>query len=138
MLGMYFFIFASFEPWKLYLSSTSVLLMAHNWQKWKSTFLTCPCHKIYRVEAVGPKKFQLYFKNYHYCENVKFGAILWKFDILSITASLKLGSKIPFAHLCDTYNYDYLPHTTIRFYSIDFQFNADFPSQLYVFYRKIT
>ena len=31
------------------------ILTAHNWQKWKSTFLTCPCHKIYRVEAVGLK-----------------------------------------------------------------------------------
>ena len=26
-------------------------------------FPTFPCHKIYRVEAVGLKKFQLYFKN---------------------------------------------------------------------------
>ena len=26
-------------------------LMTQNWQKWKSTFLTCPCYKIYRVEA---------------------------------------------------------------------------------------
>ena len=30
-------------------------LTAHNWQKWKSTFLTCPCHKIGRVEALGLK-----------------------------------------------------------------------------------
>ena len=28
-------------------------LTAHNWRKWKCRFLTCPCHKIYRVEAVG-------------------------------------------------------------------------------------
>ena len=28
---------------------------AHNWQKWKRVFLTCPCHKIYRDEAVGLK-----------------------------------------------------------------------------------
>ena len=32
------------------------------------------------------KKFQLYFKKYDFCEYVKFGATLWKFDILSITA----------------------------------------------------
>ena len=31
------------------------LLMAHNWQKGKSVFLTCPCHKIYRDETVGLK-----------------------------------------------------------------------------------
>ena len=30
-------------------------LAAHNWQKWKRVFLTCPCHEIYRDEAVGLK-----------------------------------------------------------------------------------
>ena len=30
-------------------------LTAHNWQKWKRVFLTCPCHEIYREEAVGVK-----------------------------------------------------------------------------------
>ena len=35
--------------------TTRSTLTAHNWQKLKSTFLTYPCHKIYRVEAVGLK-----------------------------------------------------------------------------------
>ena len=30
-------------------------LTAHNWQIWKSRFLTCPCHKIYWEQAVGLK-----------------------------------------------------------------------------------
>ena len=30
-------------------------LTAHNWQKWKRVFLTCPCHKIDRDEAVSLK-----------------------------------------------------------------------------------
>ena len=30
-------------------------LRGHNWQKWKRVFLTCPCHEIYRDEAVGLK-----------------------------------------------------------------------------------
>ena len=30
------------------------------------------------------KNFQLYFKNYDFHEHVEFGAISWKFDILSI------------------------------------------------------
>ena len=30
-------------------------LTAHTWQKWKGRFFTCPCHKIYREEAVGLK-----------------------------------------------------------------------------------
>ena len=33
--------------------------------------------------------------------------------------------------ICDTYCCDYLPHTMFRFYSIEFQLNADFPSQVY-------
>ena len=49
-------------------------------------FLTCPCHEIYRNEAVGLKSCKNTWKNYDICENVKFGAKSWKFDILSITA----------------------------------------------------
>ena len=41
----------------------------------------------------------LILRNYDFCENVKFGAISWKIDILSITAYLKFESKNPFAHL---------------------------------------
>ena len=37
-------------------------LTAHNWQKWKSAFLTCQCHEISRVEAVGLKKSNYAFK----------------------------------------------------------------------------
>ena len=31
------------------------ILTGGNWQKWKRVFLTCPCHEIYRDEAVGLK-----------------------------------------------------------------------------------
>ena len=41
----------------------------------KNRFLTCPCHKIYRVEAVG-LSMSNYTKKYDFYENVKFGAIL--------------------------------------------------------------
>ena len=58
-------------------------LTAHNWQKWIRVFLTWTCHEIYRDEAVCLKSCKY---TYNICENVKFGAILWKFDILSITA----------------------------------------------------
>ena len=61
-------------------------------------------------------------------------AILLKFDILSITTLLKVESEKILLHICDTHNYDYLPHTTFRFYLVDFQLNADFPSQFYVFF----
>ena len=30
-------------------------LTAHNWQNWKRVFLSCYCHEIYRVKAVGLK-----------------------------------------------------------------------------------
>ena len=58
-------------------------LMAHNWKKWKRVFLTCPCHEIYREEAVGLKSGKY---TWNITIVVKFGAISWKFDILSITA----------------------------------------------------
>ena len=61
-------------------------LTAHNWQNWKRVFLTCPCHEIYKDEAVRLKKLQIYLKNYDLREYVDFGAISWNFDILSITA----------------------------------------------------
>ena len=40
----------------------NVALMAHKWQKCKRVFLTCPCHKIYRDEAVGLKSCKYTFK----------------------------------------------------------------------------
>ena len=41
---------------------------------------------INRVEAVGLKTSNYTFKNTNFVSNVKFGAISWKIDILSITA----------------------------------------------------
>ena len=32
-----------------------IILTGGNWQKWKRVFPTCPCHNIYRDEAVGLK-----------------------------------------------------------------------------------
>ena len=37
-------------------------LTAHNWQKWKRVFLTCPCHEIYRDKAVGLKSYKYAWK----------------------------------------------------------------------------
>ena len=34
--------------------------------------------------------------------------------------------------MCDTYNCDYLKHSTLGFNLIDFQLNTDFPSQFCV------
>ena len=55
-----------------------LLLTAHNWQNWKSIFLTCSCHEIYWVEAVGLKNSNYTIKQYDFCVYVKFGAISWK------------------------------------------------------------
>ena len=59
----------------------------------------------------------------------------WKIDILSISSDVKV---LLYMYIHDTYNCDYLLHTTFRFYLIYFQLNTDCPSQFYVFYRKIT
>ena len=45
-------------------------LTAHNWQKWKRVFLTCPCHDIYRDEAVG-------IKNCKYTWKITFYVNMW-------------------------------------------------------------
>ena len=45
-------------------------LTAHNFQKWKTTFLTCPSYKMYRVEVVGLKS-----SNYTFKKNILF---LWE------------------------------------------------------------
>ena len=57
---------------------------------------------------------------------VKFGAISWKFDILSITASVKFDQKT----LC-IYVHVKLWLSTAHNISclVDFQLNTDFPSQ---------
>ena len=34
--------------------------------------------------------------------------------------------------MCDTYNYDYLKHSTFRFNFIDFQLYIDFPFQFHL------
>ena len=96
----------------------------------------CPCYKIYREEAVGLKKFQLYLKNYDFCEYVKFGATSWKNWYLVNNCLIKVQIQKIFLHIGDTYNCHYLQHTTFRFYLFNFQLNTDFPSQFCVFTVK--
>ena len=61
-----------------------------------------------------------------------------KFDILSITPFKKFEFKNPFLHICDTHICVYLPHTTFRFFLINFQLNTDFPFEFCAFHSKIT
>ena len=70
--------------------------------------------------------FTVYLKNYNACEYVESWAISWKFDILSISSNLKI-----LLHMCETNNCDYLQHSTFCFNLIEFQLNADFPSQFW-------
>ena len=65
-------------------------LMVHNYEKWKSGFLTCPCHKIYSVEEVSLISFQFCLKNYDFSEYVEFGAISYKIDILLMFFLIKV------------------------------------------------
>ena len=67
---------------------------------------------------------------------MKFGAISWKINILLITAWLNLESNV--LYIYDTYNWDYLPHTTFHFYFIHFQLKYRFPYPSLRFYGKIT
>ena len=83
------------------------------------------------------KKLQIYLKNYEFCEYVEFGAISWKFNIFVNNCFIKVWIQ-KFFCTYNTYNCDYLQHTTFRFFSNDLKLNSDFPSQFYVFHRKIT
>ena len=125
--------------WKLAQLEYLIWCILSESQLWRLTtgknervFLTCPCHKFYRVEAVGLKLIliPIMLKNFDFCEYVKYGAISWKNDTLSITWKVLL-------YICDTYYCDYLTHTTFHFNLIDFQLNTDFPAQFCVFHRKI-
>ena len=68
------------------------------------------------------------FKNHHFCEYVKFGAI-WYFVNNCL---IKVRILKPFLYVCDTFIHIYLPHTRFAFYLIDFQLNPDFPSRFCV------
>ena len=112
-----------------YIRCLTINLTAHNWQKWKRVFLTCPCHKIYRGEAVGLKKVA------NILEELRFMWIcgiwgnfvkIWYF-VNNCLIEARIWSLL---HMCDTYNCDYLKHSTFRFKLIDFQLNTDFPSQV--------
>ena len=41
----------------------------------------------------------------------------------------KQQQKKNLLQICNPFNCDYLPHTSFRFYLIDFQLNADFPTK---------
>ena len=74
------------------------ILMAYNWQKWKSTFLTCHCHEIYREEAFG-------LKSSSYAEKIWFLWIcqIWgnfiKNQYFVNINLIKVESKSSFAHM---------------------------------------
>ena len=39
------------------------VLTAHSWKIWKTVFLTCPWHEIYRNEEVGLESYKYTSKN---------------------------------------------------------------------------
>ena len=83
------------------------------------------------IEAVG----LLNLENYDFHEYVKFGPILWKCHILSITAWLKLKSKNPFAHMWYILLWISAAHN-ISFLLNQFSVKYGFPFPICVFYRK--
>ena len=115
----------------------NLVLTAHNWQKWKSNFHTCRCHKIYWVEA-----FRLSVSNYTRKNTIFVN--MWNLgqcreDVTFCQYLLNESSNLKILlHMGDTYNCNYLPHNPIVFNLIEFRLNTDFLSQFYVFYRELT
>ena len=64
-------------------------LTARNWQKWKQVFLTCPCHRIYRIEAVSLKN----------SNNALKRRFLWICEIWSNRYFVKIESENSVAHM---------------------------------------
>ena len=122
---------------KAFSYDTDLWLTGGNWQKWKRVFLTCPCHKIYRDEAIGLKSCKCTWKITKFVKMGNLGQYRENLIFCQLLLNWSSNLKI-LLHMCDTYNCDYLKHSTLRFNLIDFQLNADFPSQFCVFYRKIT
>ena len=113
-------------------------LTTHNWQKWKSTFLTCPCHKIYSEQAVGLESSNYTLKITIFMNMWNFGQFceIWYFVRNCLIKVWILKSFWTYVtHII--VNTLYMLYT-FRFYSIDFQLNTDFPSQFSIFYPKIT
>ena len=134
--------------------------MAHNWQKWKSRFLICHCHQIYRVEgAVGLPIRKVYFRS-QILERPStdeywniFGVLVLPGNVIftffrmcwwhSEANNMPNWSSIV-QYLCTsiwdlkyTFSHcDYLPHTTFHFDLIDFQLNTDISSQFCIFSPK--
>ena len=111
------------------------LLTTHKW-KWKSTFITYSCHKIYR----GKKTICLKSSNYIFKTTISWKCELWgnflKIWYFGNNSLIKISNLKILFYISDSYNWGYLQHTIFRFYSIDFKLNADFPSQFCVFTVK--
>ena len=112
---------------------TFSVLTTHNWQKWKRVFPACPCHKIYRDEAVGLKSCKYTWKITIYVNMWNLGQfrenLIFCQKLLNWSSNLKI-----LLHMCDTYNCEYLQHITFHFNLIDFQLHTDFPSQFCIFF----
>ena len=55
-------------------TSDMTSLTAHNWQNWNKVFLSCYCHEICRVEAVGLKK------NYNCTWKIMISVNMWNLE----------------------------------------------------------
>ena len=119
---------------------TKFILMAHNWQKWKSRFLHC--RQIYRVEAVVLKMSNYTFKITIFMSIWNLGPLRWKLifsQSFSITAEGFQNSNLKILlHICDAYIIVINHHHHISFLLNQFFDKYRFSLQILRFYRKIT
>ena len=129
--------FMSWPKFGTFYMIVTTTTLAHNRQKWKRVFLTCPCHEIQRDEAVGLKSCKYTWKITIYVNMWNLGQ--FRENLISCQYLLNWNSNLTILlHMCDLYYCDYLQHSTFCFNMIDFQLNTDFPFQFCVFYRKVT
>ena len=73
-------------------------LTAHNWKKWR-VFLTCPCHEIYRDEAVGLKSCKYIWKNRIYVNMWNLGQFRENLIFCQWLHNSSLNLKYSFEHV---------------------------------------
>ena len=74
-------------------------LAGGNWQKWKRVFLTCPCHEIYRDEAVGLKSCQNTWKITIFVKMWNLGQYRENLIFCQLLLNWSLNLKNSFAHV---------------------------------------
>ena len=104
---------------KTFVTRTVISLTTHYWQNLKRVFLSCYCHGMYRVAAVGLKNDNYTLKITIFVNVWNLGRFLEK-SIFCQYFLINCSHLGILSHTCYSYNCDNPPHSLFRFCQIDF------------------